>query len=158
LPHQYGKLDNDVLFQKGSLVDQWTITYDDSMGGPPVAGRYEQAIVKVRFSDTFQDVIEFEVELAPVPVHVDRTGKDVIVTWKMYDGFNANKTFWTDSNGLEMQERHFKKSGEEMKHLKDATKMSVFENQTLTYNDIAGNYYPVPFAISMRDFSKNSNL
>jgi len=53
LPHQYSKLDQDVLFQKGNLVDQWTITYDNSNGGPPVPGRYEQAIVKVRFSETF---------------------------------------------------------------------------------------------------------
>jgi hypothetical protein len=36
--------------------------------------------------------------------------------------------------------------------------MKMFENQSLTFNDIGGNYYPVPFAISMRDFSNNSNL
>lgn len=87
LPHQYGKAEHDVLFQKGSLVDQWTITYDDSNGGPPVAGRYEQAIVKVRFSETFREIIEFEVELNPVPVSHDEQGKEVIVTWKMYGGF-----------------------------------------------------------------------
>ena len=126
-----------------------TITYNNSNGGPQVHGRYEQAIVKVRFSETFQEVIEFEVELNPVPIHDDLQGKDVIVTWKMLDGFNANKTFWTDSNGLEMQERHFSK----FQH-----KMDFFKNQSLTFNDIAGNYYPVPFAISMRDFSNSSNL
>lgn len=149
LPHQYGKLDQDVVYQKGNLLEQWTITYDNSNGGPQVPGRYEQAIVKVRFSETFQEIIEFEVELNPVPVHDDSQGKDVIVTWKMFDGFNANKTFWTDSNGLEMQERHFSK----FQH-----KMEFFKNQSLTFNDIAGNYYPVPFAISMRDFSNSSNL
>lgn len=149
MPHQYGKLDQDVLYQKGNLLEQWTITFDDSNGGPPVPGRYEQAIVKVRFSETFQELIEFEVELAPVPVHDDLQGKDVIVTWKMFDGFNANKTFWTDSNGLEMQERHFKK----FQH-----KMKMFAKQAVTFNDIAGNYYPVPFAIAMRDHSKSSNL
>jgi len=138
-----------VVYQKGNLLEQWTITYDNSNGGPQVPGRYEQAIVKVRFSETFQEIIEFEVELNPVPVHDDLQGKDVIVTWKMFDGFNANKTFWTDSNGLEMQERHFSK----FQH-----KMDFFKNQSLTFNDIGGNYYPVPFAISMRDFSKSSNL
>jgi len=148
LPHQYGKLDQDVLYQKGNLLEQWTITYDNSNGSAPVAGKYEQAILKVRFSETFQEIIEFEVELNTVPVQDDQ-GKDVIVTWKMFDGFNANKTFWTDSNGLEMQERHFKK----FQH-----KMEIFKNQSLTFNDIAGNYYPVPFAIAMRDSSNGSNI
>jgi hypothetical protein len=67
----------------------------------------------------------------------------------MFDGFNANKTFWTDSNGLEMQERHFKK----FEH-----KMEIYKNQSMTFNDIAGNYYPITSAIAMRDFSNNSNL
>jgi hypothetical protein len=49
-------------------------------------------------------LIEFEVELNPIPFE-DGVGKDVTVNWKLYDGFNINRTFWTDSNGLEMQER-----------------------------------------------------
>jgi hypothetical protein len=76
-----------VLYQKGNLLEQWTITFDNSDGGPAVPGRYEQAIVKVRFSEAFQEIIEFEVELNSIPVYNDRQGKDVIVTWKMYDGF-----------------------------------------------------------------------
>lgn len=28
----------------------------------------------------------------------------------------------------------------------------------MTFNDIAGNYYPIPFAIAMRDFTNGSNL
>jgi len=104
--------------------------------------------VKVRFAESFNEIIEFEVELNSVPVQDDQ-GKDVIVSWKMYDGFNANKTFWTDSNGLEMQERHFKK----YEH-----KMEIYKNQNMTFNDIAGNYYPITSAIAMRDFSNNSKL
>jgi len=34
----------------------------------------------------------------------DDQGKDVAVNWH-FDDFHSNKTFWTDSNGLEMQER-----------------------------------------------------
>ena len=41
LPHQYGQLDQDVLYQKGNLLEQWTITYDNSNGAEPVAGRFE---------------------------------------------------------------------------------------------------------------------
>lgn len=51
-----------------------------------------------------QDVVEFEVELAPVPIR-DGYGKDITVNWKFYDSFDPQGTFWTDSNGLEMQER-----------------------------------------------------
>jgi len=49
-------------------------------------------------------MIEFEVELSEIPIK-DKWGKDVTVNWRMFDGFEANKTFWTDSNGLEMQKR-----------------------------------------------------
>ena len=54
----------------------------------------------------------------------------------MYDGFIANKTFWTDSNGLEMIERKINPTG-----------ISV----------VSQNYYPITSAIAMRDFSKDSN-
>lgn len=47
-------------------------------------------------------MIEFDVELSPISIKEDKRGKDITVNWKMYDGFNANQTFWTDSNGLEM--------------------------------------------------------
>ena len=62
----------------------------------------------MRFSESFRELIEFEVELNAVPVSDDQ-GKEMIVAWKMFDGFDANKTFWTDANGLEMQERRFHK-------------------------------------------------
>lgn len=48
-----------------------------------------------------------------------------------------------------MQERHFKKK---------QSKYKMQDSKALIPNDIGGNYYPVPFAISMRDFSKDSNL
>jgi hypothetical protein len=58
----------------------------------------------VRYSVLFDEFIEFEVGMSEVPIY-DGIGKDVIVCWKMHDNFEANKTFWTDSNGLEMQDR-----------------------------------------------------
>lgn len=62
--------------------------------------------------------------------------KDVIVTWKMYNGFNANKTFWSDSNSLEMLQRNVKD----------------YESPEDT---IAGNYYPVTSAIAMRSKTRS---
>ena len=55
----------------------------------------------VRFSPRFDDLVEFEVALSEIPIN-DGDGKDVTVNWQFFDGFNANKTFWTASNGLEM--------------------------------------------------------
>jgi hypothetical protein len=60
--------------------------------------------IRVRWSPLFDEFIEFEVSLSEIPIG-DYQGKDVIVNWKMFDDFNTNSTFWTDSNGLEMQER-----------------------------------------------------
>jgi hypothetical protein len=58
--------------------------------------------VKVRYSPLFDELIEFDVGLSEVPID-DQVSKDITVNWKMFDGFEANRTFWTDSNGLEMQ-------------------------------------------------------
>jgi hypothetical protein len=96
----------------------------------------EQAIIKVRFSQFIPELIEFLVELNSVPVDDDK-GKDVMVNWKMFNGFDANQTFWTDSNSLEMVERNIRKL--------------MRDDQTF-----AGNMYPITSAIAMRDI-KGSN-
>lgn len=96
-PFDYGKIDPDVTLERGNFVDQWTIKVKE-------ATRQQYAIIKVRFCSGGQlgELIEFDVELNGVPVELDRQGKDVFVSWRMYEGFDANGTFWTDSNGLEM--------------------------------------------------------
>jgi hypothetical protein len=78
------------------MMEQWTITYDKS--------NEERALVKVLFSEHLKGLIEFNVELNTVPVKDDQ-GKDVTVNFKMFNGFNPEGKFWTDSNGLEMQPR-----------------------------------------------------
>lgn len=130
LPTKYGKLSQDVIYQKGALIEQWSISFND-----PVSG--ERAIIKVRKSEVFSEIIEFEVELAPVPIK-DGNSKDITVNWKLYNGFNANKTFWTDSNGLNMINR----------------KVVEYQRTDMT---ISGNYYPVTSAIAMRDHQSGSN-
>jgi len=62
----------------------------------------------------------------------------------MYDGFNGNKTFWTDSNGLEMQERR----------INWRPTFDVIKN---TKQNISSNFYPVTSAIALRDFSEGSD-
>jgi len=84
-------------------------------------------------------LIEFEVELSEVPVF-DNVGKDVTVNWRMFDGWDSNQTFWTDSNGLEMQERRINYNPR-FEWNKDK-------------NNITGNYYPVDSAIAIRDVGR----
>lgn len=81
------------------MIEQWTILIEDPNG--------ENAIIKVKKSDLQQEFIEFDVELTAVPIELDNMGKDVTVNWRMYNGFTANKTFWTDSNALHMVKRNF---------------------------------------------------
>jgi lysosomal alpha-mannosidase len=60
----------------------------------------------------------------------------------MYDGFNTNKTFWTDSNGLEMQKRVI-------------NHRDTFDVVKDTKQNISSNFYPVTSAIVMRDVTSN---
>jgi len=81
------------------FVEQWTISFKDNT----TAG-IEQGLIKVRNSPWFKGMIDFEVELEAIPVG-DHKSKDVIVSWKFFDGFDPKGSFFTDSNALEMQSR-----------------------------------------------------
>jgi len=45
------------------------------------------------------------VTLNEVPVSLDITGKDIIADWYFLDGFDPQKKFWVDSNGLQMVQK-----------------------------------------------------
>lgn len=93
-------------------------------------------------------MIEFDMELNPIPIS-DGRGKDVTVNFKMFNGFDAKGKFWTDSNGLEMQERNIEFIPTNYTFLND----KPYPN----YHMIGGNFFPVDSAIMMRDQNK-SNL
>jgi len=97
----------------------------------------------VRFSELFDEFIEFDVVLSEVPTN-DGIGKDVIVNWKMFDDFEANRTFWTDSNGLEMQQRWIDHHQE---FVRGPEKMNI-----------SNHYFPVNSAIAIRDGKKNRQV
>jgi len=82
--------------------------------------------------------VQFTVELNGVSIDKrENRGKDVIVRWKMFDGFNSSNKFWTDSNGLGMMERT-------LSHKQDY-------NPDAKWSNISSNYYPVDSAIFIRD-------
>ena len=144
LPVQYSEVNQDVVYQKGNLVEQWTIIYDKNND--------ERAMIKVRFSEFFKQFIEFDVELNTVPIDDDQ-GKDITVNWKMFNGFNPKGQFWTDSNGLEMQPRQILNYSEVT-----ANYIKFLAKDQPTYKNISRNYYPVDSAIVMRDFQPNSSI
>ena len=94
---KFSEIDPSILYESGKNVEQWTIKFRDALSK-------QYCIMKVRNSKLFNDFIEIEVEMNSVNVD-DNQGKDVTVNFRMYDGFDTNNTFWTDSNGLEMQKR-----------------------------------------------------
>lgn len=57
--------------------------------------------MKVRVTDLNPEILEFDVEMNPIPNYNDKAN-DVTMNWKLLSGFDAKKTFFTDGNGLMM--------------------------------------------------------
>lgn len=89
----------------------------------------------------FEELIQYSVEINSIDV-ADGTPKDITVNWKMYDGFDPNGQFYTDSNGLEMQKRV-------VDHRNFDAQIKNFSLES----PVPRNYYPVASAISMRDLN-----
>jgi hypothetical protein len=90
--------------------------------------------VRVRFSEFFDELIEVDVELNPIPIK-DGRDKEVMVNFKMFNGFNPAGQFWSDQNGLEMMEHN----------IQFIPTNYVFLNNkpTPNFKMIAGNLVPV---------------
>lgn len=110
-----------MQYESGARIEQWTIKFNNKD-----LPTNEVAILKVRRSPLFGEMIEFNLELGSIEIE-DRAGKEVFVSWRLLNDFNGGKAFWTDSNGLEMQKR------------------------TVKANTTAGNFYPVTSALAVRD-------
>lgn len=103
--------------------------------------------MRVRFSEFFDELIEVDVELNPIPVK-DGRDKDVMVNFKMYNGFDPEGQFWSDQNGLEMMEHNIQFI---------PTNYTFLNNKpTPNYKTIGGNLVPVETAIMMRDQNQSN--
>jgi hypothetical protein len=94
--------------------------------------RNASACVRLRYYDE-APASEWEVYLSGLPN--DNHGREVTVNWKSIDIKNAG-VFYTDSNGLEMQQR--------MLNYRPTWNFTSFQK-------VASNYYPVTSAISIID-------
>jgi hypothetical protein len=129
--YEFSQLDSNILYEGGKNIEQYTIRFNSTT-------TKEQAMLKVRFSPKhLSEIVQFQVELNGVQIDKENRGKDVVVRWKLFDGFNTNNTFYTDSNALGMVER-------KLDH-RDYFKADY------KYNNISSNYYPVDSAIAVRD-------
>jgi len=95
-----------------------------------------RATARISIND-LDNFVKFDVQINDVPIELDKTGKDIVVDWYLMDDFDTNKTFWVDSNGLEMVKR------------------KLYQRNSYNFSSgngtIAGNYYPVTSAIAVRD-------
>jgi hypothetical protein len=86
----------NITTYNGGFVQEMFLTFtSDSIY------RNATAYVRVRYYDESYGS-EWEVYLSGLPN--DNIGREVTVNWKALN-FDNNKTFYTDSNGLEMQQR-----------------------------------------------------
>ena len=92
------------------------------------------------------NTVEWEVQMHGIPYgggRLNRVGKEVVVNWEMIDDFDNESTFYTDSNGLEMQKRV----------------LNYRPDFTLDTDEYASsNYYPIGSALAMRSPSTNMQL
>lgn len=96
--------------------------------------------VQVRLVDDGLDLLEFEVHMLGIPI-AGGQGKEVVAKWRLIDSdlsstsLSSDETFYTDSNGLEMQKRI----------------LNYRPTWTLSTDmKVASNYYPINSAIAIR--------
>ena len=123
---RYTTLRNITTYNGGFVQEMFMNFTSDS------AYRNSTACVRVRYYDESHSS-EWEVYLNDLPN--DNHGREVTINWKSYDVKN-NGTFWTDSNGLEMQKRI-------LYYRPDYNFSSEF--------NVSTNYYPINSAISVVD-------
>lgn len=147
LPKPFGVVDSDVTYQKGKLVEQWTVMLKNE-----TAAGAEHALIRVTYSPYNNDLIDFDVELSEIPV-ADQDSKDVTVNWHLFEGFDPKGEFFTDSNGMQMLKRN-----KAFLRANASQEPNEIQEQSPNFYTISGNYYPVDSAIAMRDKSGNSSL
>ena len=130
----YNQLINVTTFSGAGFVQEMYMYF---LSNPQALNRNASAYVVVRYYDE-SPAAEWEVHLGEIPTSYGQ-GREVTVNW-LLDDFNNNNTFYTDSNGLEMQKRvlNYRESYD-----------------FLSFEQVSGNYYPINSAISIVDEGKN---
>ena len=128
--YQYSQfLEQQLWVQESDIVSQFTLHFNDRF-------TKERAMVKIRM---YKDdpMLEWDVELEPIPIDRWQQGKEVTVNFVALDIDNGDE-FYTDSNGLEMQARKL-------------NFRPTFNYSVSSHHNVSVNYYPVTSAIAIRD-------
>lgn len=127
-PNPYSKFKHGTITQHklGSLM---TFYFENSG---------QRVMVHASIDSDF-DVVKFTVDLDGLPC-VQESGVEMIVDFKV-EGFDNKQTFYTDSNGLEMQKR--------VLNYRPTWDMNLSYNESR--ENVTANYYPINTAISMKD-------
>lgn len=122
----------DAQVFKGVAKSEIILTYTGNPG---------DAKVRVTIEDL--PVLKFDVELYGIPYNPD-VGHEVTVNFEGPEIHNYG-VFYTDSNGLEMQER--------ILNYRPTWELALTQNQNIT-----ANYYPIQTGIAIRDPASNMQL
>lgn len=99
---------------------------------------------QLKFFKTSDSVVQRSIEvqnhIKPIPVEL--AGKEIVVIYE-FSGIDNQKTWYTDSNGLEMQERKY--------NHRPTWDLKVHEPS-------AGNYYPVNIMMYIQDKSTQERV
>ena len=85
---------------------------------------------------------KFDLDLDSIPGS-KLDGFEVIADFQVL-GFDNQQTFWTDSNGLEMQKRI----------LNYRPTWNLQDDYNIKFENVTANYFPINSAVSMRDGSR----
>lgn len=134
----------DANIQRGSIISKMTFYFEKIDKRTKEMGM--KAIVHVTV-DQDLDVIKFDVDLNSLPKQY-LNGYEFVATFDAKN-FDNNQTFYTDSNGLEMQKRilNYRSFYNFTEHWTDAVHPAHNQN-------ISGNYYPVNSAMALKDSSR----
>ena len=102
------------------------------------------ALITISIDTDLEQLVRFDVNLGSLP-HTDyQLGFEVEAAWVIAD-FDNNNTFYTDSNGLQMQKRvlNYRPTWDIQKNYNDSNE------------NITANYYPVNTAVQMTDLKQN---
>jgi len=137
----YSHLKN-AYFYKGAFMQKMVFYFENTKRR--TGEIYEKAMVHVTLDQDFS-VSKFDVELDSIP-GADVDGYEITPTFDAID-FDNNKTFYTDSNGLNMQKRVLN-----YRSYYNFTADWADPNNHPEHNqNISGNYYPINSAITLKD-------
>jgi hypothetical protein len=140
----------EAKIQKGSFISKMTFYFEKL--DRKTKQMAMKAIVHVTV-DQDLDVIRFDLDLNSLPTLL-LDGYEFVATFDAKD-FNNHQTFYTDSNGLEMQKRilNSRTFYNFTDQWKDPSGKYPERNQ-----NISGNYYPINSAISIKDGSRQMTV